>query len=120
MTIIIPTCKTTYKIYGVHNPVRGWHSRSDVRGNPQDVFAPYKPCQENPGTIDIVLIRTGLAQKWEEQGIEKGRAEGRTEERKQFVRNLLAEGMSIEKIAAIAELSVEKVRELAQKPHQGG
>jgi hypothetical protein len=58
-------------------------------------------------TIDDVLIELGFTQKWEEQG------------KKKIALNLLQEGMSIEKIAAIAELPVEKVRELAQKPHQG-
>jgi predicted transposase YdaD len=50
-----------------------------------------------------------------DDGLEKGRAEGRTEEREQFVRNLLAEGMPIETIARVAELPLEKVRALANR-----
>jgi predicted transposase/invertase (TIGR01784 family) len=55
-----------------------------------------------------------------EQGIEQGIEQGKEQAKKAFVRNLLAEGMPMEKIADIAELPVEKVREFAQKPHQGG
>jgi predicted transposase/invertase (TIGR01784 family) len=55
----------------------------------------------------------------EDQGIERGIEQGKEQAKRAFVCNLLAEGMTIEKIAAIAELPVEKVREFAQKPHQG-
>ena len=42
--------------------------------------------------------------------------EARLEERKKFIQNLLEKGtMSYEEIAVIAELSVEEVRELAEK-----
>jgi hypothetical protein len=69
-------------------------------------------------TLEEVLIRTGWAQRMEDQGIEKGIEQGieqgKEQAKRAFVRNLLAEGMTIEKIAAIAELPVEKVREFTE------
>ena len=62
-------------------------------------------------TMEEILIRTGLAQKVEELCIERGIEQAK----ETFVRNLLKEGLSIEKIAAIAELPAEKVRAFAEK-----
>jgi hypothetical protein len=66
-------------------------------------------------TLEEVLIRTGWAQEWKERCIEKGKEQATEQTKRKIALNLLQESMPIGKIATIAELPVEKVRELAQK-----
>ncbi len=49
-----------------------------------------------------------------EEGREEGRKEGRTEEKIEMARKLLVRGMSIDEVAAITELTREKVASLIQ------
>jgi predicted transposase YdaD len=53
-------------------------------------------------TIDQVLERSGLKAKW--------RAEGKAE----VARNLIKIGLSLEKVAQVAELEIETVKSLIQ------
>ena len=62
-------------------------------------------------TLDEVLTASGYTYEVEE----RGRVRGMEQAGEKFVRNLLKEGLSVEKIAAIAELPVEKVRALSEK-----
>ena len=72
-------------------------------------------------TLDEVLTASGYTYEVEErgrvrsmeQGIEQGIERGIEQAGERFVCNLLKEGLSVEKIAAIAELPVEKVRALS-------
>jgi len=71
-------------------------------------------------TLEEALTQIGLVPKCREEecrleGIAQGREEGIEHERDKIARNLLAEGMSVEKIASIAELPVDKVRALAYR-----
>jgi predicted transposase YdaD len=52
-------------------------------------------------TLEQVMERTGLAAKW--------KAEGKTE----VARNLIEMGLSLEKIAQVAELEIETVKSLS-------
>jgi hypothetical protein len=81
-----------------------------INENPR-AFEEVQTMARKSPTLKEVLIRTGWAQEWKEQCIEQAK--------RAFVLNLLDEGMPIETIARAAELPVEKVREFAQKPHQG-
>lgn len=47
-----------------------------------------------------------------EKGREKGRAEGLAEGRAEMVRKMVAKGMSLELVADVSGLSLEKVREI--------
>jgi hypothetical protein len=68
-------------------------------------------------TLEDVLIQTGIAQRFEErgieQGIERGIEQGLERGREQTARNLLNRHMPIEEVANITELPVEKVRAIA-------
>jgi len=73
-----------------------------IRANPRAFREEQNMAKRYP-TLEEVLTKSGFVPKWkEEQGREK------------IARNLLAEGMSIEKTASIAELPVERVRALAE------
>jgi ribosomal protein L31E len=71
-----------------------------IKENPE-AFLEVQNMARKSLTIDDVLIQTGLAQRFEERG------------REQTARNLLNRHMSIEEIASITELPIEKVRALA-------
>ncbi|MDR2734458.1 MAG: hypothetical protein LBC99_07440 [Spirochaetota bacterium] len=58
-------------------------------------------------TLEEVLDEVGLP-NW----VRQGREEGRAEAEEKFARNLLAEGMSVEQTARLAELPVARVRTL--------
>ncbi len=49
------------------------------------------------------------------EGLEEGEAKGRAEERKKLAKSMLAQGISPEMVAKIAELDIEEVRSLSQK-----
>jgi predicted transposase YdaD len=70
-------------------------------------------------TLEQVLIETGLAAKWEAQGEVRGEARGEAKAKAEVVRlkegvarNLIQIGLSLEKIAEIAELEIETVKSL--------
>jgi predicted transposase/invertase (TIGR01784 family) len=59
-----------------------------------------------------------IAEIWEAQGIEKGRQEGRQEEKLEVARNLIKINLSIEQIAEVTGLeikSIEKLREQIER-----
>jgi len=58
-------------------------------------------------TLEEVMTKMGFIPECREE-------ECRLEEKEKIARNLLAEGMSIEKTASIAEMPVDKVRALAE------
>jgi predicted transposase/invertase (TIGR01784 family) len=63
-------------------------------------------------------IRKGMErgiEKGIERGVEKGKLEGKYEKSIQTAKNSLKEGLSIELIAKITELPIEKVKELAKE-----
>ena len=66
-------------------------------------------------TLEEVLTENGYIYKVEERGRVRGIEQGLEQAEEKFVRNLLKEGLTIEKIAAIAELPAERVRALAKK-----
>ncbi|AVP87953.1 Putative transposase [Candidatus Phycorickettsia trachydisci] len=55
-----------------------------------------------------------LAQKWFEEGIQKGEQKGRQEASKKFVCNMLKAGMDFDQISRITGLSVAEVKELGK------
>jgi len=66
-----------------------------------------------PSTEEI-LTAAGWAPRILERGIEQGIERGIEQSKERIARNLLAEGMSIEKTASVAELPVDKVRALTE------
>ena len=89
-----------------------------MRANPDTFLEGLNMAKKYP-TIDEIWERSGMRPMWEEHILAKGMAQGRAAEREQanerFVRNLLTEGMPIDKIAHLAELPVEQVRALMEK-----
>jgi predicted transposase/invertase (TIGR01784 family) len=89
-----------------------------IKENPK-AFKEVQAMPRKSLTIDDVLVEIGFTQRMEERAREQGIEQGIERGKEKIALNLIQEGMSIEKIAAIAELPVGKVRELAQNPHQG-
>jgi predicted transposase/invertase (TIGR01784 family) len=58
-----------------------------------------------------------IAESLRQQGIERGRKEGRQEGRQEVALNLLKEGMAIDRVVKVTELSEVDVRELAKSIH---
>ncbi len=61
-------------------------------------------------TIEREATRKGL-----KKGLKQGLKEGREEERKEIVENLIKEGMPMEKIASICNISIEELEKLLAK-----
>ncbi|MDR2733922.1 MAG: hypothetical protein LBC99_04675 [Spirochaetota bacterium] len=62
-------------------------------------------------TLEEVLDEVGLP-NWVRQGREEGNVEGEVRAKEKIARNLLAEGMSVEQTARLAELPITQVRAL--------
>jgi predicted transposase/invertase (TIGR01784 family) len=55
---------------------------------------------------------------WEREGLEKGRIEGKVEERRSIALNLLRQGVSIETIAQATGLTIDQLQQLqAEHPY---
>jgi len=75
-----------------------------IQENPKAFLEVQNMARRSP-TFEEVFTEAGIIPKWIEQGIEQAE--------EKFVRNLLKEGLSIETIARVAELSIEKVQAIA-------
>jgi hypothetical protein len=77
-----------------------------LRGNPE-TFLEVQNMARKP-TFEEVFTKAGIIPEW----LERGRKQGREEGKEIIARNLMRRGMSVEEIAQVAELPVEKIRAL--------
>ena len=62
--------------------------------------------------INAIMIQNDVLGNARLEGMEEGRAEGRTEEKNNIARKMLANGLSIEQIALITGLTEQEIKEL--------
>nr|WP_303257258.1 Rpn family recombination-promoting nuclease/putative transposase [uncultured Prevotella sp.] len=62
--------------------------------------------------INAIMIQNDVLGNARLEGMEEGRAEGRTEEKNNIARKMLANGLSIEQIALITGLTEKEIKEL--------
>jgi len=81
-----------------------------LRGNPE-TFLEVQNMARRP-TFEEVFTKAGIIPEWLERGRKQGREEGFEKGKEIIARNLMRRGMSVEEIAQVAELPVEKIRAL--------
>jgi predicted transposase/invertase (TIGR01784 family) len=62
--------------------------------------------------INAIMIQNDVLGNARLEGMEEGRAEGRTEEKNNIARKMLANGLSIEQIALITGLTEQEIKRL--------
>ena len=80
------------------------------RANPKTFLEVYQ--MKKYPTVETILTEAGYAPQLIERGRVKGLEQGREQGKAEVARNLLRRGMSVEEIAQVAELPVEKIRAL--------
>jgi hypothetical protein len=84
-----------------------------IKENPKALLElEVKDMAKKSPTLDEVLEQLGFTQRWEERY--------KAQEKEKLVRNLLRENMPVEKIAELVELSLEKVKKLAEEEITAG
>ncbi len=56
-----------------------------------------------------------LSEGIEEKALEKGRTEGREEEKAEFILNMHREGFSLEQIARVARMEIEEIKTIVKE-----
>ena len=56
-----------------------------------------------------------LSEGIEEKALEKGRTEGREEEKAEFILNMHREGFSLEQIALVARMEIEEIKTIIKE-----
>ncbi|RGY00368.1 hypothetical protein DXA57_10110 [Blautia sp. OF03-15BH] len=62
-----------------------------------------------------VKLMCNLSEGIEEKALEKGRAEGREEEKAEFILNMHREGFSLEQIARVARMEIEEIKTIIKE-----
>ena len=62
-----------------------------------------------------VKLMCNLSEGIEEKALEKGRTEGREEEKAEFILNMHREGFSLEQIARVARMEIEEIKTIIKE-----
>jgi len=77
-----------------------------MRANRKNLLEAYKMSDM---TLDEIFVEVGAAARWEARGKAIGEASGE----EKIARNMLRKGLSVEQVAELSGLDIEKIRKIA-------
>jgi len=81
-----------------------------MRANRKNLLEAYKMSDM---TLDEIFVEVGAAARWEARGKAIGEANGEAIGEEKIARNMLRKGLSVEQVAELSGLDIEKIRKIA-------